>query len=572
MFDTLPTHFDDFKIWPWDQIAPYGDNLLARDLDTATVDGWLADWTQLFNLIGETRARLQVATTTNTADEEAETALKQYTENIMPRARELEQQLKEKLLASGLEPAGFEIPLRTLRVEAEIFRAENLPLQIEIEQLGIEVRKISGEMTVEWDGEELPLAKLWTRLQNPDRDLRERAWHAGIARLMQERDRYDEAWAKFLDLRLQMAHNAGFDDYRSYRWQELGRFDYTPEDCQTFHAAIEEVVIPAVSRLNERRKAHMGVDTLRAWDIYWFGAPDPFGRPGLEPYTTLEELEEKTEAIFRQVDPALGDYFHIMRNDGLMDLESRKNKMRGGYMTMFPVAKRPFIFTTAAGVHGDVQTLLHEGGHAFHYFESAQQPYYQQYMSPMEFAEVGSMAMELLAAPYLAEEHGGFYSAADANRARAEHLEGNIRFWPYMAVVDSFQHWVYENPDAAHDPRQADAAWAACFRRFMPDYDWTGIEDHLEIYWRLQGHIMGDPFYYIEYGLAQLGAAQIWANARQDQAGAVARYREALALGNTRPLPDLFAAAGARLAFDAGTLRETVDLIMQTIEELDTDV
>jgi oligoendopeptidase F len=296
---------------------------------------------------------------------------------------------------------------------------------------------------------------------------------------------------------------------------------------------------------------------------------DPLGRPPLRPFKDVAELEARCAAIFNKVDPQLGKYFDLMRRQKLLDLDNRKGKAPGGYCTAFEVVHLPFIFMNAVGIHDDVQTLLHEGGHSFHVFETAALPYTQQLSVGMEFAEVASMGMELLSAPYLTTGQGGFYTEQEAARARIEHLEGNILFWPYMAVVDAFQHWVYENPQAAADPANCDAQWDAQWLRFMPGVDWTGLEQERMTGWQRKLHIFQVPFYYIEYGLASLGASQVWRNAIRDQAGAVAAYRKALALGGTVPLPVLYETAGARFAMDAGVLREAVQLAEVTIAELE---
>jgi oligoendopeptidase F len=272
--------------------------------------------------------------------------------------------------------------------------------------------------------------------------------------------------------------------------------------------------------------------------------------------------------MFQQVDPQLGEYFAIMRQEDLLDLENRKGKAPGAYCATFQAAERPFIFVNAVGLHDDVQTLLHEGGHAFHAFESGHLSFHQLEL-PLEFAEVASMAMELLAAPYLTTDQGGFYAPEEASRARVELLESQLRFWPYMAVVDAFQHWVYENHQAARDPDNCDARWAELWSRFMPDVDWSGLEPEMVTGWQRKEHIFEEPLYYVEYGLAQSGAIQIWRNALNDQAGAVAAYRRALSLGGSVPLPELYAAAGARFAFDAATLGQAVNLIEETIAALE---
>jgi oligoendopeptidase F len=275
--------------------------------------------------------------------------------------------------------------------------------------------------------------------------------------------------------------------------------------------------------------------------------------------------------MLHAVDPELGAYFDIMRADALLDLDNRKHKAPGGYCDAFYVPRRPFIFMNAAGLHDDVTTLLHEAGHSFHVLETAHLPYYHQLAVGNEFAEVASISMELLAAPFLEADRGGFYSPADAARARAEHLETSLLFWPYMAIVDAFQHWVYAHPDDAADSAQCDAQWAALWQRFRPGVDWTGLEDVRDTGWHRKLHIHLAPFYYVEYGLAQLGAVQVWANAVHDQPAAVRAYRAALALGGTAPLPILFQTAGARFAFDAPTLRQAVDLMETTIARLDSD-
>jgi oligoendopeptidase F len=574
MFESLPKDARQVMDWGVEQYQPYIQELLARPLNADTVEAWLADWSRLAELLHETFSRLSVATTQNTADEEAERRYLAFSEHIFPAMQLADHQLKQRLLDSGLEVPGLEIPLRNMRVEAEIFREANLPLMVEERKLGVEFDKIMGAMSVNWEGEDVPLPKLQTVGQDPDQATRERAWRLAHQRFLADRDKINALWRKFLDVRQQMAKNAGYDSFIAYRWKQMARFDYTPEDCTSFHRAIEEVVVPAAERLYARRREQLGVDTLRPWDLNVdpthpaTAVLDPLGRAPLHPYETVEEMEGKAAAIFQHVDPALGGYFETMRREGLLDLGSRKNKAPGGYCTAFPVAQRPFIFMNAVGIHDDVQTLLHEAGHAFHVFESTHLPYIQQRETPIEFAEVASMGMELLAAPYLSRAHGGYYAEADAARARIEHLEGIITFWPYMAVVDAFQHWVYSDIDAARDPEACDAKWAELWARFMRGIDWSGLDQEMRTGWHRKLHIHQIPFYYVEYGLAQLGAVQVWNGALQDQAGAVARYRRALAKGGAAALPDLYETAGARFAFDAGTLRMAVELVERTIAEL----
>ncbi len=563
---TLPADTAALLDWSWDEIEPHYRELEARPLGAATVEGFLADWTRLHDLVDELDSRLYVATTLNTADSEAERRYRTCLEEIDPPFKAAEQRLKEKLLASGLKPAGMAVPLRRMRTEAALFRQANLPLQTEENKLVVEFNKIIGAQSVTWDGQERTIAQLRPVYQEQDRARREEAWRLAAARQLADRETIDDLWRQFLPLRRQMAANAGFADYRSFRWLQRMRFDYTPADCARFQQAIEEVVVPAAARVYERRRRRLGVATLRPWDQN----VDPLGRPPLAPFRDVAELQRRGAAIFHRVDPQLGRYFDTMIAEGLLDLGNRKNKAPGAYSQGFSAVKRPFIFANAVGLHDDVMTLLHEAGHAFHMFERSRLPYHQQRPAGSEMNEVASMAMELLASPYLAQEEGGFYSRDDAARAVVEHLESNLLFWPYMAVVDAFQHWVYEQPDAAMEPRNCDAQWAALWRRFRVGEDWSGLEEEMATGWQRKHHIHCWPFYYVEYGLAQLGAAQVWANALRDQAGAVASYRRALALGGTVPLPDLYAAAGARFAFDAATLGEAVALMESTIAGLDT--
>lgn len=436
--------------------------------------------------------------------------------------------------------------------------------------MGTELQAITGALTVDWDRGGLTLAQVFSRLGDPDRSIRERAWRGLCARLMKDRDAIDRIWVRLLDLRQRIARNAGFDDYRAFRWREFGRFDYTPDDCKAFHRAIQDVVVPAAIRMSKRRRTRLSVESLRVWDDFWFVRPDVDGRPALKPFRSVEDLTSTLERIFLRMDPSLGSHFSTLMHEGLLDLESRPNKAQGGYMEDLPASRRAFVFANVVGAQRDIVTMLHESGHAFHLFEAAHWPYHFQFMlqyMPTEFSEVASMAMELLAVPYLSKDTGGFYAREDARRSLTELLETILEFWPYMAVVDGSQHWVYENPDSARDPRQCDGAWAEIHRRYLPWLDWSGIEDTLGLVWRLQEHILLDPFYYVEYGMAQLGAIQVWANSLNDHASAVSAYRRALSLGNTASLPDLYAAAGVRFGFDRATLRDAVSLIERKMAE-----
>ena len=572
MLQNLPSTPNTLIQWNWPEIEPYYKDLESRSLTKASAEEWLTDWTHLGEKLEEMSNRLLLANSINTADKEAEQRLNIFLDTIFPAAMAAEQKLKEKLLASKLEPQGFEIPLRNLRAEADLFREANLPLLGEEKKLAIEYDKIFGAQTVEWEGKEVTLTQLKTTFQKPDRAQREKAWRLIAERQLADRKAVNELWQKFMVLRAEIARNAGKPSFREYTWQQKLRFDYTPEDCKSFQRAIEAMVVPAATRIYEKRRQALGLDTLRPWDLTdgWYSRPpEPPGLPVLEPFKDIDELKSKTSAIFHKVDPQLGEYFDTMLEEDLTDLENRKNKAPGAFCTSFTSIRRPFVFVNAVGTHDDVETTLHESGHAFHVFETAKVKYIQQLSVPMEFAEVASMGMELLASPYLTRKDGGFYTEAEAARARVEHLERNILFWPFMAVVDAFQHWVYENPEGGSNPDKCDSKWGELWDRFIPGVDWSGLEEAKATGWQRKLHIHQIPFYYVEYGLAQLGAVQIWGNALNDQKKAVADYRQALSLGGMVTLPKLFAAAGAKFAFDADTLKKAVELMEKVIVELE---
>ncbi len=534
--------------WTWKDFEEYYRDLSGTRI--RDVEEFLAKWTTLSEAVDESFSRLHVATTVDTSDEEARSRYHTFLEEVFPRAEEQEQALKKKLLEFGAVPDGFQLPFERIKQEIELFRQENLPLFVEERKLENEYDRIIGSQTVTWEGEERTVSQLRPLFQDRDRMTREQAWRTALDRQLEDREAINELWIKFLELRLKIARNADAQDYRSFRWKQLMRFDYTPDDCKQFHDTIGKVVVPCAARLCKRRKEILGLPTLRPWDL----EVDPFGRPPLKPFNDVADLTARCARIFESIDRQLGAYFQVMIEQGLLDLGNRKNKAPGGYCTDFAASKKPFIFMNAVGVHDDVQTLLHEAGHAFHTFEREGLPYYHQRHTPMEFAEVASMSMELVAGNFLESEKGGFYSREDAARAFSEHLEKGILFWPYMAVVDAFQHWVYEHPEEAVHPKNCDRQWTLLWRRFMSWMDWSGLDEELATGWQRKLHIHTVPFYYVEYGLAQLGAVHVWEQFEKDPVHAVERYRKALALGGVASLPVLYETAGARFTFEEPAL------------------
>jgi oligoendopeptidase F len=541
----------------WDTIQPHVDRLLGAELHPAATEAWLQDWSDLSAVLYEAYAQIQREITENTADTEAEARFLTFTEKIQPPLRMADQALRDKLLGvPGYAPSGeTQEMVRRFRAEAGIYRDENVPLLSELAVLENEYGKITGALTIDWGGKIETLPKARQRQRSLDRGERERAWRLEMAAYASVREPLNELYLKMLRIRRQVARNADLPDYRAYRWQEFFRFDYTPEDCRTFHDAIEHAFVPLANKLTSEKRSLLGLDSVRPWDIEM----DPYGEP-LRPFDDVAELVDGARRIFERVNPLFAGYFDTMR-DGYLDLESRPNKAPGGYCEGFPVTGKPYIFMNAVGIQDDVSTLLHEGGHSFHFMESRRHPLIWNHGSPMEFSEVASMSMELLSSPYLEASEGGFYSQADAQRARADDLRITARFLPYMAVVDAFQHWVYVDAPEDLTAPDLDAAWSRLWDRFMPGIDFTGLQAEKETGWHRKLHIFQAPFYYVEYGLAQLGALQVWRNSLRDQEQAVTDYRAALAAGNTRPLPELFRIAGAHFGFDRGIVGELAALI-----------
>ena len=397
----------------WSTIQPHVDALLDAELTSENVRAWLQQWSDLTSVLYETQLKIQRAMSEDTTDKEAETQFKTLVEEILPKARVADQALRDRLLAlEGYIPAEDEVELlKRFQAEARVYDEKNVPILSELMKLGQQYDKITGGLSIDWDGKTETLPQAETHLRQTDRNERERAWRLIMDAYLSRREALNALYMQMLDMRRQVAQNASLPGYRDYKWLELARFDYTPEDCMTFHDAIEHEVVPLARELYAERARKLGISALRPWDV----DVDPGGEP-LEPFHDVSELEEGASRIFNRVDPTLGGYFEVMR-DGYLDLPSRANKAPGGYCEGFPVTGKPYIFMNAVGAPDDVSTMLHEGGHAFHFMESRRQPLVWNHNGPMEFCEVASMSMELLSAPYLTAEQGGFYSEADARGA-----------------------------------------------------------------------------------------------------------------------------------------------------------
>jgi oligoendopeptidase F len=546
----------------WADIAPYFDDLAARELDSDSTEAWLREWSRLEELVTEAAARAMIAYTVDTSDRAKEADHLRFSTEILPQMEERSVALARKLVETGYSSPALSTTLARFRTQIEIFREENVPIFAALEEHSTRYQRITGSMTAVWDGVERPLPQLQPFLKSPDRAIRERAFRASSQPYLDKRAELADLFDRMYALRMRAARNAGFANFRDYIFPAKFRFDYTPADCERFHAAVEETVSPAVERVLEFRRQRLGLDRLRPWDL----SVDPYREKPLHPFADAAELVSKARRVFDGVDASLGDEFQTMIDEGLLDLESRKGKAPGGYCETLHFNGRPFIFMNAVGVVDDVMTLLHEAGHAFHAFASHPLPLIWQRHPGSEAAELASMSMEFLASPHLLQPVG-YFTPAEARSAWLEHLEDVLLSLVHIASVDAFQTWIYTSADGGNAAAR-DAMWLQLRRRFERGVDWTGLDQERVARWYRQLHIFMYPFYYIEYGIAQLGALQVWRNSLADPAAAVARYREALGLGAVRRLPEIYSTAGARLIFDAAGIKELVQLVETRIEQL----
>jgi oligoendopeptidase F len=570
-FDELPAHKprrfvpQGLDLGDWGRIAPLFDQLETRAPACATaaeLEQWLLDWGELSAAIDEESSKRYIAMTCHTDNAEAEKAYLHFVENVDPQLKPRQFKLAQTYVAhplrAQLPKERYRVFDRDTQLHVELFRAENVPLETEEARLSQQYQKLSGSLTVQFRGEEKTLVQMGRYLEEPDRALRQEAWELVANRRLQEVEKFDATFDQLVKLREQIARNAGYGNYRDYAFRKLGRFDYTPEDCEKFHAAVEAEVVPMVAELQAERRQQLGVETLRPWDV----AVDPLSRPPLRPFEQVDQMVTRTQEVFARLDGELAAGFQRMQNLRLLDLANRKGKAPGGYQSTLAEARVPFIFMNAIGLQRDVETILHEAGHAFHALATRDEDLYGYRNAPIEFCEVASMSMELLGNEFLER----FYAVPEANRARRTHLEGIVNILPWIATVDAFQHWIYTHPD--HTRQERSAAWLGLMDRFGGAVDWRGHEAARANLWHRQLHIFIHAFYYIEYGIAQLGALQVWANSKRDKADALSHYKRALALGGSRPLPELFAAAGCKFEFSRKTIAPLLRLVREELARL----
>lgn len=555
----------DIDLGNWPQIAPLFDQLEHRAAgagSAAELERWLLEWSELSAALDEESSRRYIAMTCHTDNPDAEKAYLDFVEHVEPELKPRQFALEKIYVAhpqrEKLPRHRFQVFDRDVKNHVDLFRPENVALETEEAKLCQQYQKLIGSQTVNFRGEEKTLVQMGRYLEEPDRGLRQEAWELVAKRRLQDVDKCEEILEELVKLRMQIAKQAGFDNYRDYAFRQKCRFDYTPRDCEEFHDAIEKEIIPAVREIQDDRKRHLSLESLRPWDL----AVDPRNRAPLKPFGEVGEMVSRTQQVFNHLDAELAKGFKQMQDLKLLDLDNRKGKAPGGYQSTLSESRLPFIFMNAVGLQRDVETILHEAGHAFHAQATRSEDLYAYRGAPIEFCEVASMAMELLGNEFLEE----FYPTPEANRARKTHLEGIIGFFPWMATIDAFQHWIYTH--ANHTRTERKAAYLRLMDRFGGEVDWSGYEESRAFSWHRQLHIFLHPFYYVEYGIAQLGALQVWANSRRDKVKALNDYKKSLSLGGSRPLPELFAAAGCKFQFDAATIKPLIQLAETELKKL----
>ncbi|MEC8734509.1 MAG: M3 family oligoendopeptidase [Planctomycetota bacterium] len=564
MTESKPFVTAELDATKWDNLEPLYQSLVDRELRCeGCLEKLLLDRSELDALVSEAGANLYITMTRHTDDEAANRGYEQFVQEVSPRHKQVSFELDKKICdsphAEKLDPDRYGVMLRETRTSVGMFREENIPIQTELALLEQKYNQIVGAMTCEFEGETRTMPQMALYLEDQDRELRERAWRTVADRRMQDREALDELFDEMAAKRGAIGSNAGFENFRDYQHAAMMRYDYTPGDCARFHEAIEQVVVPLRRKLDEERREALGIDRLRPWDA----AVDTRGRDPLRPFKDADQLVDRSSKVFNRMDSELGAMFDRLREGDCLDLETRQNKAPGGYQYNRDFSRMPFIFMNAAGLHRDLETMVHEAGHAFHSFLADHDPLVGYRHSPIEFAEVASMSMELLTYPYLEE----FYTEVDANRARREHLEAMSRTLSWIAQVDAFQHWLYLNP--GHGVEERSRKWVELDERFGGGTDWEGLEAQRMNLWHRQLHIFGMPFYYIEYGIAQLGALQVWLNSkRKGEREAIGAYKKALALGGSKPLPQLFETAECRFDFGSEIVGELMDAVRDELETI----
>jgi len=557
---------EDFKVTSWEGLKPFFENLLDRDINSvADLRNWFHDRSELESVISEDLAWRYIKMTCYTENEDYRKSYQDFIENIQPQIAPVSDKLNKKAANSVFlnelaSDEGYDLMIRSLKKDIEIFREENVPLFTQISTEAQKYQQISGAMTAEVNGKELTLQQASVFLMSTDRKVREDVYNKITKRRLQDHEALDNLFSVLVDLRHKVSVNAGFKNFRDYMFKALGRFDYSPQDCFNFHDAIQHEVVPILDEFSKDRKKALAVSALRPWDK----AVDAEGREALKPFTNGKELTEKTIEVFRRLDPFLGQCLAIMKEMGHLDLESRKGKAPGGYNYPLSEIGVPFIFMNATSTLRDMVTIMHEGGHAIHNFLTRDLELNDFKSTPSEVAELASMSMELISM----DHWDVFFSdEAELKRAKREHLEDLIETLPWVATIDRYQHWLYENPTHSLEERKAN--WNRIFNEFADTVtDWSGLQDAKDYLWQKQLHLYEVPFYYIEYGMAQLGAVAVWRNFREDSAKGLQGYQNALKLGYMKSIPEIYSAANIKFDFSRSYIKELMNFVREELSKI----
>jgi oligoendopeptidase F len=556
----LPRKFlpENFIITTWDKLEPYFLELEKREINsTSALEQWLRDASELEAVVSEDASWRQIRMTCDVESKELQQAFAYFMMEIQPKIQPIADRLNRKLIGNPhlkeLDQQKFFTYIRNVKKSIDLYRDENVPIQAELSVMQQQFGQIAGKMTVEVNGKEYTLQQAAKFLENPDRRLREEVYRKINERRLQDKNELNHLYTQLIGKRDSIAKNAGFKNYRDYKFIELGRFDYTKQECLQFHEAVKQQVLPLVNEINERKKEKLGLDTLRPWDV----EAEPENIQPLHPFQSADELLGKSIDVFEKLRPFFADCLRKMKAMNRLDLDSRKGKAPGGYNCPLAETGAPFIFMNAAGQMHDVTTMLHEGGHAVHSFlaHPLELSGFKEY--PMEIAEVASMAMEL----FTMDQWKIFFpNEEELLRAKEQQLERVITIFPWVATIDKFQHWVYENPNHTEEERAEN--WMRILNEFTsPVIDFSGLEEFRRYAWERQLHLFEVPFYYIEYGIAQLGAIGLWKQYRANKEQALNNYTNALALGGTKTLPELYKAAGLKFDFSSEHIQSLMEFV-----------
>lgn len=549
----------------WENLEPIFAELLSRKIQSLTeLEQWLKDRSEIEAALEEDFAWRYIKMTCDTTDEKLLADFQFFATEIEPKIAPLNNDLNKKFVesefADQLDKDKYFVYTRGIKKALELFREENIALQTQIQIEQQKYQGITGAMSVTLNGKEYTLEQAAVFLKDTDRKIRQEAWEAITARRLQDKEKLDELFNGLLKLRHQVALNAGFENFRDYMFQALGRFDYTPHDCYKFHEAIEKEIVPILRDQAINRKEALELEALKPWDM----DVDVSGKPALKPFKSGEELIDKSIKCFQGLSPYIGERLEIMKANGFFDVESRKGKAPGGYNYPLAESGAPFIFMNSAGTFRDLTTMVHEGGHAVHTFISADLELNDFKHLPSEVAELASMSMELIS---MDKWDVYFDKPEDLKRAKKDQLKDVLKTLPWVAVVDQFQHWIYTNPD--HTSEERSEAWKKIFEPFGNSFaDWSEHPEALENLWQKQLHIFEVPFYYIEYGIAQLGAIAVWKNYKSDPEKGLQNYLEALKLGYTKTIKEIYETAGIEFNFSAGYVKDLAEFVKDELRKL----